>query len=50
VSFRVVMDYGGVRREATGTIRLEEFQPIVVEFELRRTGSDETLTLVQEGR
>ena len=49
VSFRVVADYGKVRRETVGTIRLEEFQPIVVEFELRRTGSDETLTLVQEG-
>ena len=46
VSFRVVADYGGVRREATGTIRLEEFEPIVVEFELQRTGADVTLTLV----
>jgi hypothetical protein len=50
VGFRVVVNCGGVRRESVGTIRLEEFQPIVVEFELRRTGSDETLTLVQEGK
>jgi hypothetical protein len=46
VSFRVVADYDGVRRETVGTIRLEEFQPIVVEFELRRTGPDGVLTLV----
>jgi hypothetical protein len=46
VSFRVVADYGGVRRETVGTIRLEEFQPIVVEFELQRTGPDAPLTLV----
>jgi hypothetical protein len=50
VSFRIVADYGGMRRETTGTIRLEEFQPIVVEFELRRTGPDGTLILVQEGQ
>ena len=50
VSFRIVADYGGMRREMTGTIRLEEFLPIVVEFELRRTGPDGTLTLVQEGQ
>jgi hypothetical protein len=46
VSFRVVADYGGVRRESVGTIRLEEFQPIVIEFELRRTGHNGILTLV----
>ena len=50
VSFRVVVDHRGMRREATGTIRLEEFEPIVVEFELRPTGPDGTLTLVQEGQ
>ena len=50
VSFRITADYGGVRREAVGTIRLEQFQPIVVEFELRHMGSGETLTLVQEGQ
>jgi hypothetical protein len=47
VSFRVVADYAGMRREATGTIRLEEFHPIVVEFELQRSGPDGTLSLVQ---
>ena len=46
VRFRVVADYGGVRSERVGTIRLEEFQPIVVEFELRPTGPGGTLTLV----
>lgn len=59
VSFRVVATYGDVQRETTGTIRLEEFEPIVVEFELRQTGPDGALTLVmvpsaewqmQEGR
>lgn len=59
VSFRVVATYGDVRRETTGMIRLEEFAPIVVEFELRRTGPEGALTLVvvpngersmQEGR
>ncbi len=50
VSFRVIVDYAGARREATGTIRLEEFQPIVVEFALRRTGAGGTLTLTQEDK
>ena len=50
VSFRVVADYAGVRREATGTIRLAEFQPIVVEFELRQTAPDGMLSLVREGQ
>jgi hypothetical protein len=50
VGFRVVAEYGGVRRETTGTVRLAEFQPIVVEFELRRTGPGGPLTLVQEGQ
>lgn len=49
-TFRVVAAYGGARREATGTIQLAEFLPIVVEFELRPTGPDGTLTLVQEGQ
>ena len=46
VSFRVAATYGDVRRETTGMIRLEEFAPIVVEFELRRTGPEGALTLV----
>lgn len=49
VSFRVVADLAGTRQEATGTIRLEQFQPIVVEFDLRRLNSDGALTLSQEG-
>jgi len=49
VSFRVVADYGGMRRETVGTIRLEEFQPIVVEFELRPTVPGGSLSLTQEG-
>jgi len=49
VSFRIVVDHENQRREVTGTIQLEEFQPIVVEFELR-TDTDGTLTLVREGR
>jgi uncharacterized protein YfaP (DUF2135 family) len=50
VSFRVVATYGDVRRETIGIIRLEEFLPIVVEFELRRMGPDGALTLVREGQ
>lgn len=50
VSFRVVATYGDVRRETTGLIGLEEFAPIVVEFELRRTGPDGALILVREGQ
>lgn len=50
VSFRVVAEYGNVRREVLRTIQLEEFQPIVVEFVLRATGPDGSLTLVQEGQ
>ena len=46
----MVAAYGGARREATGTIQLAEFLPIVVEFELRPTGPDGTLTLVQDGQ
>jgi hypothetical protein len=48
VSFRVAIECNGVHRETTGTIRLEEFQPIVVEFELR-SDADGALRLVQEG-
>jgi hypothetical protein len=47
-SFRVVVELAGARREATGTIRLEEFQPIVLEFELRRVNGDGSLVLSQE--
>ena len=48
-NFRIVVDFGDQRREATGTIGLAEFQPIVVEFDLR-TSADGKLTLAQEGR
>jgi hypothetical protein len=34
VAFRTVVQLDGSRRETVGTIQLEEFQPIVVEFEL----------------
>jgi hypothetical protein len=33
--FRVVVDFCGVRRERIGRARLEQFQPIVLEFDLR---------------
>lgn len=49
VSFRVVTQYGDTTRETTGSITLEEFQPIVVEFELQRSNGDGPLVLSQEG-
>jgi hypothetical protein len=48
VRYRVIVDLAGARREVTGTIVLEEFQPIVLEFEVRRTAGDGTLSLVRE--
>ena len=45
VTFRVVVDYGGARREAIGTIQLEHFQPTVLEFELQRSPADGALAL-----
>jgi hypothetical protein len=48
VSFRVVAELGGIRREASGTIRLEEFQPIVLEFNLQRMNGDGSVVLSQE--
>ncbi len=50
VSFRVVVDYAGRRAETIGHVRLEEFQPIVVEFELHRPTADGPLVLLQEGQ
>ncbi len=46
--FRVVVELAGARRQATGTIRLEEFQPIVLEFEVQRVNGDGSLVLSQE--
>jgi hypothetical protein len=48
VPFRVVAELGRLRREATGTIRLEEFQPIVLEFDLQQVNGDGPLVLSQE--
>lgn len=48
VGFRVVTELGGQRREATGTIRLEAFQPIVLEFDLQQVNGDGPLVLSQE--
>jgi len=50
VSFRVVVDYAGTRRETTGIVRLEEFQAIVLEFELSRLRSGGSLTLEEVER
>jgi uncharacterized protein YfaP (DUF2135 family) len=49
VSYRITVEHGERRREATGTLRLEEFQPIVVEFDLQPTGPGGALVLEQEG-
>jgi len=45
VTFRVVVDYAGARHETTGTARLEEFQAIVLEFELDRRHNNGSLTV-----
>ena len=50
VSFRVVADLAGVRRETTGTIRLEEFQPIVLEFALSRPSTEGPVALAEEAQ
>src|SRR5262249_41076660 len=50
VSYRVAVELNGVRRETTGLIRLEEFQPVAVEFDLGRQGTDGPLVLLEEGR
>jgi len=39
VTFRVVVSLGAAQRQATGTIRLAQFQPIVLEFELQQASS-----------
>ena len=49
VSYRITIEHGGMRRESTGTLRLEEFQPIVVEFDLQPTGPGGALVVEQEG-
>jgi hypothetical protein len=48
VTFRVVVELGGSRRETIGTIQLAEFQPIVVEFTVQRVNGDGSLVLSQE--
>jgi hypothetical protein len=45
VSFRVRVEFAGKRREVTGTIRPEEFQPIVLEFEIHPLNGDGPLAL-----
>ena len=45
VSYRVVAELGGARRETTGVIELEKFQPIALEFDIRRDGPDGPLAL-----
>ena len=47
-SFRVVIEFGGQRREITGTIRPQEFEPIVTEFSLHPLTGDGPLALSQE--
>jgi len=49
-SFRIVIDFAGARREATDTIRLAQFKPIVVEFDVTRLNGDGPLVLSQEER
>jgi hypothetical protein len=39
VPFRVVVDLGDRRREATGAVRLSEFKVIVLEFEVGEDGA-----------
>ncbi len=36
VPFRVAVDLNGARREATGVVKREQFQVVVLEFELQR--------------
>jgi hypothetical protein len=48
VNYRIVVDYGASRRESAGTIRLDQFEPVVLEFELRRSEPNRPLELVQE--
>jgi hypothetical protein len=49
-SFRVTVEFAGKRREAIGTIHLQEFQPIVLEFEIHPLDGDGPLALSQEDR
>src|SRR5262249_41519745 len=48
VTFRVVVSLGAAHREATGTIRLAQFQPIVLEFELQQASSHGVLVLSED--
>jgi hypothetical protein len=50
VDFRVAIELAGARREVTGSIRLAQFQPIVVEFDITRLGGNGFLVLSQEER
>ncbi len=45
VEFRVVVDLAGVRRDSTGMVRPDQFQPVALEFDLLRAGEDGPLRL-----
>lgn len=40
--FRIVVDAGGERREQSGTLRLERFQPVVLEFDVPGGSGEES--------
>jgi hypothetical protein len=50
VSFRTVVQLDGSRQDTVGTVRLEEFQPIVLEFELRQPAPGGRPMLSREDR
>ena len=50
VAFRIAVEVGGARREIPAIARLEQFQPIVLEFELQRQRTGEALTLKEEAQ
>ncbi len=45
VEFRVVVDLAGARRDTTGMVRPDQFQPVALEFDLLRAGEDAPLRL-----
>ena len=50
VSFRVTVRIGSGQQQTTGTIRLAQFQPIVLEFELQRVTTNGPLMLLEGER
>ena len=48
ISYRVVAELGGTRREATGVLTLEQFQPIALEVDVQPTSADGRLALSEE--